>query len=104
MQVAILSVPPPEWKDKKPIETYETRFLYLGFSRYDTAKETLSNFYRDEDSGVIQYTERPHPEACFSRCYAAEHVRVTIYSLSPRVWKEEADAVHFFVQQPQQTA
>ena len=77
--------------------------MYLGFSRYDTTKQRLSNFFRDE-SGVTTYTERPYPEGCFSRCYATEHTLVTVYSESPRVWKEEADTLQFFVQQPQQTA
>ncbi len=98
MEVQILSKVPSEWADKKPLESYETRFLYVGFSRFDTAKNMLSNFYRDE-TGKVHYSERPHKEACFSRCYAAENVLVTVYSLTPRVWREDADETHFFIQQ-----
>lgn len=96
MEVEILSVVPEEWKAKKPIETYVTTFLYVGFSRYDTAKQVLSNFQQTD--GVVRYNERSLSETCFARCYVAEHARVTVYSQSPRIWKEEADTTHFFLQ------
>lgn len=99
MELQILPNLPPEWSKKLPVETYETRFVYVGFSRYDTEKQTVSQFHRDE-TGTITYTEHPCSERCLSRCYATEHVRVTVYSASPRVWKEEADETYFFVQQP----
>lgn len=100
MEVKVLSELPLEWQTKKPIESYDTRLLYVGYSRYDVVKQVLSSFYRD-DSGKITYNERPQKEACFSRCYATEHVHITIYSHSPRVWKEDS---YFFVQQPTQEA
>lgn len=96
MEIEILSHIPDELKAKKPLETYDTTFLYVGFSRYDTTKQMLSSFQQSADR--IQYSERSLPDTCFARCYTAEHARVTIYSLSPRIWKEEADTIHFFRQ------
>ena len=51
---------PAEWANRKPVERYETQFLYVGLSRYDTVKKTLSNFNRTEDGKVV-YTETPRP-------------------------------------------
>jgi len=105
MEIQILNQVPMEWKHRKPIETYDTQFLYIGFSRYDTTKKTLSNFQINNQS--ILYSETPHTNQCFSRCYSTEHVRVTIYSVLPRVWKEEVgiDELHFFLEkQPTQVA
>lgn len=84
------------------METYETRFISIGFSRYDIEKKTLSSFQCKD--GKVVYTETVRERSCLSRCYSTENVRVTIYSLTPRVWKEELgiDEVHFFVQQPKQ--
>ncbi len=97
MEVRLLDAVPPEWTSKKPIETYETRFLYIGFSRYDTTKQVLTKFIRQDD-GTINMSEAPHKEAFFARCYHTEHARVTVYSLNPRVWTEEVDGLQCFVQ------
>lgn len=94
---------PAEWTSKKPIETYETRFLYIGYSRYDTTKETLWRFTRQPD-GKVLVTETPHKETFFARCYHTENARVTVYSTNPRVWTEEVDTLQCFVQQPIHTA
>lgn len=97
MEVQLLDTVPQEWISKKPIETYETRFLYIGFSRYDTTKQTLTKFVKQDD-GTVLVTDASHKEAFFARCYHTEHARVTIYSLSPRVWTEEVDRLQCFVQ------
>jgi hypothetical protein len=99
MEVKLLRHLPPSWTAKKPIETYETTFLYIGFSRYDTAKQKLSNLVRTKDG--IFYTETPASPSCLARCYTTEHVRVTVYSESPRVWIEDVGVSdrHVFVQQ-----
>jgi hypothetical protein len=105
MNITITRTPPKEWEGKAPIESYETTFLSTGFSRYNTAKQTLSQIVRSS-TGVLTYTETPCDATVFSRTYASEDVRVLIYSRSPRVWKEEIglDDAHYFVQQPTQTA
>ena len=99
------SFTPKEWVGKKPIETYETRFLYTGFSRYNTEKKTLSQIVRTP-TGTVRYTESPCDASVFSRGYATELARIVVYSASPRVWKEEIGLhdTHFFVQQPTQAA
>lgn len=95
---------PKEWTDKKPIETYETRFIYTGFSRYNTEKKTLTQIMKTPTG--ITYTESTCDATVFSRAYATESVRITVYSVLPKVWKEEIglEDTHFFVQQPIQTA
>ena len=96
---------PAEWATKKPLERYETQFLYVGLSRYDTVKKTLSNIVRGPD-GKATYTEQTYGDKSLARCYVSEFATVTIYSLNPRVWKEDVgvDDQTFFVQQPTQAA
>ena len=96
---------PKEWASKKPIEQYETTFLATGFSRYNTAKKTLSQFVR-QDNGTVTYAETECVATVFPRVYACEAARVVVYSKSPRVWAEYvgADEVHFFAQQPTHAA
>lgn len=68
-------------------------------SRYDVETKTLSTLKLEGDR--ILYSERPYEGRVFSRVYAAEHVRITVYSDSPKIWSEELapGEVHFFQQQ-----
>lgn len=96
---------PSEWATKKPIEKYETQFLYVGLSRYDIVKKTLSNIVRTLDGKTV-YTETPY-DGSLARCYITEFATVTVYSTSPRVWTEDlgTNDRHAFVQkQPTQVA
>jgi hypothetical protein len=81
-------------------------FYYHGVSRYDTTKKTLSNFQVNKSNYSL--SETPQLDQSFSRCYSTERVRVTVYSVLPRVWKEEVgieEEVHFFLEkQPTQVA
>ncbi len=88
---------PSEWVNRKPVERYETQFLYVGLSRYDTVKKTLSNFNRTEDGKVV-YTETPY-SGNLARCYVSEYATVSVYSSNPRVWTEDLginDVTAFF--------
>ena len=88
---------PSEWATRKPVERYETQFLYVGLSRYDTVKKTLSNFNRTEDGKVV-YTETPY-SGNLARCYVSEYATVSVYSSNPRVWTEDLgtnDVTAFF--------
>ncbi len=78
---------------------YETRLLYTGFSRYDVDRKVLSTIQVTPE-GKLLYRERAHEGRTFSRVYAAEHVRVIVYSESPKVWAEEIAPyeTHFFQQ------
>jgi hypothetical protein len=98
-----MSRAPSEWATKKPIEKYETQFLYVGLSRYDTVKKTLSSILRSPEKTV--YMETPY-EGSLARCYITEFATVSVYSLNPRVWKEDmgVNDQTFFVQQPTQAA
>jgi len=83
----MMSKLPAEWVTKKPLERYETQFIYVGLSRYDTAKKTLSSFVRTPEKTI--YSEKPYGEGQLARCYVSEFATVTIYSHSPRVWVED---------------
>lgn len=74
--------------------------LYTGFSRYDVERKVLSTIQVDP-TGRLLYSERVHEGRVFSRVYAAEPVRVVVYSESPKVWAEELapGEIHFFQQQ-----
>jgi hypothetical protein len=96
---------PTEWATKKPIERYETQFLYVGLSRYDTTKKTLSNIVRTEDGKTV-YTESPY-NGNLARCYISEFATITVYSQNPRVWTEDlgVNDHHAFLQkQPTQVS
>jgi hypothetical protein len=95
---------PSEWATKKPIEKYETQLLYVGLSRYNTVKKTLSSIIRTPDCKTL-YTETPY-DGSLARCYITEYATISVYSLNPRVWKEDmgSDGQTFFVQQPTQAA
>jgi len=87
MKVKILYELPDEWKNKKPIRSYETRFLYVGLRRLDTVMKMLSSFQYTGD-GVV-YHEEPFPDVTISRLYSTENALINVYSDSPRVWVEE---------------
>lgn len=95
---------PAEWVAKKPIERYETQFLYVGLSRYDKVKKVLSSIVRSPD-GKTLYTETPY-DGNLARCYITEFATVTVYSANPRVWVEDLgiNDIHAFVQQPTQVS
>lgn len=99
MNIQIMEGIPKHYQKKKPIKTYETTFLYIGLSRYNTETKTLSNFELKDNH--ILYKEVPYEGTTFSRSYNAELVRVVLYSESPKVWAEELspNQVHFFQQQ-----
>lgn len=84
----MMSKLPAEWVTKKPIEKYETQFLYVGLSRYDTVKKRLSSIVRTKE-GKTLYKETPYEEGSLARCYISEFATVTVYSESPRVWVED---------------
>ena len=97
MQVST-TVPEPYQRQKGL--TYETRYIYTGFSRYDTEKKTLTRIVVQPDGRWV-FQESPCEATTFSRGYHTECVRVTVYSESPRIWKEELSPheVYFFQQQ-----
>ena len=89
---------PPEFVSKRPIKSYETRYLYTGFSRYNVETKTISTI-RLENNKTL-YTEVKFEGTTFSRCYNTEHVRIDVYSENPKIWSETLDphTVHFFQQ------
>jgi hypothetical protein len=105
MRVSLSRRVPEEWTTKKPLESYETQYIYVGFRRYDKLKRCISSIYKNDD-GTIEYHMAPYENSVFARSYSSENVRVNIYSQSPRVWSEELSPheVFFFVQQPTQAA
>lgn len=79
---------PAEWATKKPLERYETQFLYVGLSRYDTVKKTLSSIVRTQE-GKVLFTETPYGDESLARCYISEFATILVYSQNPRVWVED---------------
>lgn len=98
MEIQITREIPNEYSQKAG-KTYETKYMYTGYSRYDTVRKVLVQIV--EENGRFLYTETPCTDTVFSRVYAVEHVRVTVYSESPRIWKEELSPgeVFFYRQQ-----
>jgi len=80
----------------KPIREYETNILYVGRSRYNTHTKTISTLVKHPE-GDITYEEFPSETDVFSRVYSSEHVRVIVYSESPKVWCEETAPNEYYV-------
>jgi hypothetical protein len=104
MEIKILPQIPRDWAWKKPLEEYETTLLSTGFSRFNTKTRVLSSIVREGDR--ILYSETPWESGVLSRCYAAEPVRMVVYSKTPAVWAEilSPEDVYFFQQQVSSTA
>jgi hypothetical protein len=86
----------PEAYTKQKGETYETRYIYTGFGRYNEHEKTLEVLQVDADES-FSFFSRPHKPEVFSRSYHVELATVTLYSESPRVWSEKIGPItHFF--------
>lgn len=102
MRIDILSEVPPEFAKAKPLRIYETTYLYTGFRRYDVERKVLMEFVETNEGTIMK--EVPHSPDVFSRGYSLERAIVTVYSESPRIWKEYLNprVTHFFRErQPQ---
>jgi hypothetical protein len=94
MKVTLSPIVPPEFASQKGT-TYETRYLYTGFGRYNEYEKTLEVIQVNPDSTYTFFT-RPHEPDVLSRVYHVETVTLTLYSVSPRIWKEEVGPDVFF--------
>ena len=94
----MLSALPPEFRNRRPLRTYETRYLYTGFSRYNVETKVISTITTQNNK--IFYKESKFEGTTFSRVYSAEMVRIDIYSETPRIWSETLNPhdTHFFQQ------
>jgi len=97
MRITIQSSVPAAYAKQKGL-TYETRYLYTGFGKYNEYEKTLEVIQTNQD-GTYSFFSRPHEADVFSRVYHVETVRITLYSASPRVWKEEVGDAVFFLQE-----
>ena len=98
MKVQVTMSPPT---NTKPLETYETTFVYTGLSRLDTKKKKIVQIQPgDENHLLIQ--EVPWEGTILSRSYHTENVRVTVYSTKPHAWSETLDprTTYFFSEVP----
>ena len=80
------SSPPPAVAGKRPIKTYETRYLYTGFSRYNVETKIISTITIKNNK--LFYKEAKFEGTTFSRVYSTEQVQINIYSENPRIWSE----------------
>jgi hypothetical protein len=87
---------PDQWKEAKGT-TYETRYLYTGFGRFNEFEKTLETI-QDNNDGTYDFFSRPHTAGVFSRVYNVELVRITLYSVCPRIWSETVFGETFFFQ------
>jgi hypothetical protein len=80
----------------KPLHTYETRYVYTGFGRYDIEANLFSRIEMRGDK--MFYSESKTTNECFPKGYNVECVRVTVYSKAPRMWSEEISPheIYFF--------
>jgi len=97
MKIAILETIPAKYVNQKGT-TYETRYLYTGFGRYNEYEKKLEVLQVNTD-GTYSFFSRPHEAEVFSRVYHVEPVTLTLYAASPRVWKEEVMGISFFFQE-----
>jgi hypothetical protein len=97
MKVSILSELPEAYAKLKGT-TYETKYFYTGFGRYNEYEKTLEAIQLNPD-GSCSFFSRPHEPEVFSRVYHMEAVTITLYSASPRVWKEEVGGSMWFFQE-----
>jgi hypothetical protein len=82
----------------RPLRTFETTYLYIGFGRYDTERKTLTKIAEFPD-GSWDMTETPFDASVFPRAYHSELVRVTVLSDSPKIWSETVCDQTFVFQQ-----
>jgi hypothetical protein len=99
MEVRQLSALPPNLTSKR---TYETRYLYTGFRKYDTERSMVISM-EQLPNGMFRIHEAPYKPQVISRVYHTEHVRVDVYQESPRIWSETLGPheVYFFEENPQ---
>ena len=100
MEICLSTTLPSKYADMPPLETYETRFIYIGLSRFDVHKKRLSKMITHSKTHIC-YTESFVAFPVFTRGYHTEMATVRVYSESPRVWSEELSPgeIHFFFQQ-----
>lgn len=80
--------------------TYETRYLYTGFGKYDTHRNMVI-FMERLPNGNVKIRETEYKPHAIWRVYHTEHVRIDIYQESPRIWSETLSPheVYYFQQQ-----
>jgi hypothetical protein len=100
MMIKIYDSEPPVIAGKKPIQVYETRYVYTGFRRYDVYRKVLAEFVETVNGLIMK--EMPMELDVFSRGYSVENATVSVYSESPRIWKEVMNpfVTHYFVEEP----
>jgi hypothetical protein len=100
MEVELTHSIPDAWKDA-PCTTYETQYVYIGFRRLNVKTRKLQSLEIIPQTGFWMFSEEDNLHSgVLSRAYHTEHVTVTDYSKSPRVWSESLapDQVFFFRQ------
>jgi hypothetical protein len=97
MKLFITNKVPAPYSSQKGT-TYETRYLYTGFGRYNEFEKSLEVIQVESDES-FSFFSRPHVVDVLSRVYHTEPVTLTLYSASPRIWKETVGDVTWFFQE-----
>jgi hypothetical protein len=97
MKLFITNKVPAPYSSQKGT-TYETRYLYTGFGRYNEFEKTLEAIQVESDE-TFSFFSRPYVIEVLSRVYHTDPVTLTLYSASPRIWKETVGDVTWFFQE-----
>jgi hypothetical protein len=92
MEITISNSVPPKFQSQKGT-TYETKYLYTGFGKFNTAKSRMEAI--EAKDGRYIFTGRPHNPSVFSRVYHTELATVTEYE---GAWSETVGDTTFFFQ------
>ena len=91
MEITILNSVPQKFLKQKG-KTYETKYLYTGFGKFNTVKSRMETIEEKSDGRYI-FTARPHKPSVFSRVYHTELVTITDYDGG---WSETVGDTTFF--------
>jgi hypothetical protein len=84
-------------KNLNALRTYETTYIYIGFRRFDVFQKKLQTITKNENK--FKFEEVSYSPNVISRGYHTELVRITEYSVNPKIWKEEVgDTAYLFKQ------
>jgi len=97
MKLHVTQTMPTAYTSRKGV-TYETRYLYTGFGRYNEFEKTLEVLQVEPDQTYSFFT-RPYQAEVMSRVYHVEPITLTLYSESPRVWRETVGSDSWFFQE-----
>jgi hypothetical protein len=99
MDVHVTTTMPEKYLHLKPISSYETRYIWTGFGRYDVNNKVWIQL--QEIPNGMRITKVPCENPVFRNAFHTELVYVTVYP--GNVWSEQItpdEIYYYFPQQP----